>query len=101
MQVISSLWGERVVIDEVEVHISANGRSRAAIARRSDGFFCIYRHQKWPVSLLRQLKWEFGEDYAEEWRVDRTPAELLYQDRKPEIGVYGTLDDARREVRSI
>lgn len=100
MQVISSLWGERVVVDEVEVHISANGHRRAAIARRPDGFFCIYRHCKLPLAFLRQFKWEYGEDYADNWRADNAPAELLYEDREPERGIYGTLDDARREVRS-
>jgi|SRR5688572_14714528 len=101
VKVISSLWGERVVIDEIEVHISANGHGRVAIARRTDGLFCIYVHGKWTVEILRQLKCEFGDDYSEKWHTDKTPRELLYQDCEPLQGVYGTLDDARREVRSI
>ena len=101
MEVISSLWGDRVVIDEVEVHISENGHGRAAIAKRPDGLFCIYVHWKWPVNALRQLNWRVGDDYAEEWQIDETPLDLLYQDHEPRPGIYGTLDDARSDVRNI
>lgn len=81
MKIISSLWGERVVIDEVEVHFSPDGQYRAAIARRADGRFCIYKRH-----------------IASGWHGDRTPAAIVYQDREPERGIYGTLEDARREL---
>jgi hypothetical protein len=31
-------------VDELEVYVTRNGVGRAAIVRRSDGLFCIYRH---------------------------------------------------------
>jgi hypothetical protein len=83
VKVISSLWGECVTIDELEVYLSADGHSRAAIARRGDNLYWIYRHRVLPDG----------------WRT--IPAELLYQDREPEVGIFGTLEDARHEIRSF
>jgi hypothetical protein len=82
MKVISSLFGEPVAIDEVEVYVSADGQYRAAIARRPDGLFCIY------------TRWIGG------WETGKPPAALVYEDCEPAVGIYATLDDARREVRS-
>jgi hypothetical protein len=98
---VTLVWGERVVIDEVEVHVSANGNGRAAIARRRDGLFCVYLHWKWPTATLPAFGVKPDADYGEDWRADKTPVELLYQDREPEPGIYGTLDDARREVSTL
>jgi hypothetical protein len=100
MNVITSLWGERVVIDEVEVHISVNGSVRAAIARRGDGLFCIYLHGKLSRAAMRTINAHLAAGYAESWDADTTPASLLYEDCEPEPGIYGTLDDARQEVRN-
>ena len=100
MNVVTSLWGERVVIDEVEVHVSANGYCRAAIARRGDGLFCIYLHGKLSRAAVRTINPHLAEGYVETWDADTTPAALLYQDCKPEPGIYGTLNDARQEVRN-
>ncbi len=82
MKVASSYWGEPVVIDEVEVHVSEDGDYRAAIVRRADGLFCIY------TRLIGG------------WHTDETPVALVYEDCEPAVGIYGTVEDARREVRS-
>ena len=33
--------------EEVEIYVSKDGIQRAAIVRRDDGLFCIYRHSRW------------------------------------------------------
>ena len=78
-------------ISEVEVYVTRNGRGRAAIVRRSDGFFCIYRH-------LRE---------SGSWMEDQDPVLLCYDDPDPEqvaqplVGIYGTVADARNELRNL
>ena len=76
------------VTEEVEVYRSSDGCSRASIVRRPDGFFCIY------VFLS----------------AGDSPASMLYghPDRddqgdfaRPEQGLYGTVEEARREVRTL
>ena len=101
MKVISSVWGDSVEIDEVEVHVSEDGHNRAAIARRADGLFCIYAHCKLPRAALTGLRLVPGGNLADTWRDDHTPLEFLYRDCNPRDGIYGTLDDARSEVRRI
>lgn len=78
-------------VDEVEVYVTPNGHDRAAIVRRSDGFFCIYRHCRLSGS----------------WLEDDDPVMLCYDDpdpaqvARPEIGIYGSVADARHELKSI
>lgn len=78
-------------IDEVEVYVTRNGLGRAAIVRRSDGLFCIYRH-------LRE---------SGNWMDDDNAVLLRYDDPDPEqvaeplVGIYGTIADARKELRSM
>jgi hypothetical protein len=88
-----------VSIDELEVYITPDGLGRAAIVRRDDGLLCIYVHWKWSESTLKQL--EVAGDSRLSWRDDRTPISMLYEDREPEPSLYGTLDDARRELRGM
>ena len=79
-------------VDEVEVYVTHDGHGRAAIARRTDGFFCIYLFANW-------------DDGG--WFAFDGPTSLIYEDpniefeAQPEIGIYGTVDDARREIRSL
>jgi hypothetical protein len=96
VKVITSFWGEPVEIDEVEVHISDDGLGRAAIARRPDGLLCIYKHWKASDELHRQLTG--SNTGVPRWHDDKTPLEALYKDVEPEIGLYGDLEDARREI---
>jgi hypothetical protein len=73
-------------VDEVEVWDTRDGHRRAAIVRRSDGFFCIYL---WPYFESIQVALFYDDpDHPE-----------LYA--KPEPGIYGTVEDARRELRSL
>ena len=78
-------------VDEVEVYVTRNGLGRATIVRRSDGFFCIYRHFR-----------ESGN-----WLKNDNAVLLCYDDPDPEqvarplVGVYGTVGDARKELRSM
>ncbi len=44
-----------MAIDEVEVYVTPDALGRAAIVRRSDGFFCIYLHWKWPEETIKSL----------------------------------------------
>jgi len=80
-------------IDEVEVWVTPDGHGRAAIVRRSDGHFCIYRFWSW-----------------RNWLTDDIPISELYEEKipqseerfaQPEIGIYGTVQDARREIPAI
>jgi len=77
---------------EVEVYFSQGGLGRAAIVRRPDGLFCIYVGWLWPESGMN-------------WLGDKCP-DIKYDDdseeaQRPQHGVYGTVDDARREVKSL
>jgi hypothetical protein len=78
--------------EEVEVYVTRDGLLRAAIVRRTDGFFCIYIFQ--PIT------------YGGWFEFDGQTS-LLYESQdpefevKPEVGIYGTVDDARREILSL
>jgi hypothetical protein len=79
-----------MAIDEIEIYVTRDGLGRAAIVRRTDGLFCIYYHGRGSGS----------------WLEDDNPAFLRYEDPNPEelaepaIGIYGTLDDARNQIRA-
>ena len=91
--------GSAVAINEVEVYVTSNGHGRAAIVRRPDGFFCIYKWWKLPQDFLPE---RFAPGKHPTWIDDPTPAAVLYDEYKnPLIGIYGTVDDARRELRSL
>jgi hypothetical protein len=92
-----------MVVDEVEIYVTPDGLGRAGIVRRRDGFFCIYVKWKWPDdgSVIYPGGWR-------NWFDDHTPPSVLYfgsvsqePDQDPEPGVYGTLDDARRELHAL
>ena len=84
-----------MTIDEAEIHITPDGFGRAAIVRREDGLFCIYVHWIWPNYVGS------GSMKRDNWMEDETPPSLLYKDVDPEPGVYGSVEDARRQVRSL
>lgn len=85
-------------VDELEVYVTPSGLGRAAIVRRSDGLLCIYVH--W--LLAEELRGgSFAPGGITSWINDNTPLSFLYRDKTPERGLYGTLDDARAEVRSL
>jgi hypothetical protein len=87
-----------MAVDEVEVYLTPDGLGRAAIVRRSDGFFFIYVH--W----LLAPEYRTGVFLAggpTSWIDVNTPVDDLYRGMRPESGILGTLDDARRELRSI
>jgi hypothetical protein len=88
-----------MMIDELEVYLTPDGLGRAAIVRRSDRLLCIYVHWKWSEAVLKKLNLDARGRTS--WYNDSTPPDLLYEDVKPEPGIFGTLDDARREVRSL
>jgi len=81
--------------DEVEVYLTANGLGRAAIVRRSDGFFCIYRWVKLPQGYMPE---RFAPSKWATWNEDPTPLTDLYKDHEPIDGIFGTVEDARREL---
>lgn len=85
-------------IDEVEVYISSSGLSRAAIVRRPDGLFWIYKHVKLPPNYLPK---HFANSASLSWFDDATPLEDLYKDKEPSSGIFGTVEDARRHLRSM
>ena len=99
MKVISTILGDPIEFEEVEVHFSDDGLGRFAIAKRPDGHFCIYKHWKASDELHRQLTG--SETGVTPWPEDRTLLEDLYRDVSPEIGIFGALEDARREILSI
>jgi hypothetical protein len=85
-------------IDEVAVYVTSDGLGRAAIVRRRNGLLCIYEH------------WLFGERAREAlsvvggrtgWLTSEKPTlSDLYGNVEVEPDLYGTLDDAQRQVRS-
>ncbi len=81
-------------VDEVEVYVTSDSHGRAAIVRRDDGFF-IHISMALVARTLRSRKRN---------KLDRrlnTTAALYDVYKTPLIGVYGTVDDARRELRSL
>jgi hypothetical protein len=88
-----------MTINELEVYLTPDGLGRAAIVRRSDGLLCIYVHWNWSDAVLKAHNLDAGG--RTNWFNDSTPLTALYQDIDPESGLYGTLDDARRQVRSL
>jgi hypothetical protein len=86
-----------VTIAEMEVYLTSSGLGRAAIVRRLDGLFCIYKWAKLPAGYMPDV---FAPTTSASWRDDRTPLTELYKDKEPLIGIYGTVDDARRELLS-
>jgi hypothetical protein len=83
-----------MVIDEVQVYLTPDGLGRAAIVKRPDGLLCIYIHLHVPRSPYLQGS-------GGSWLNDKTPRDVLYKDTEPRVGLYGTVEDAQREVRSI
>lgn len=85
--------------EELEVYVTPDGLGRAAIARRTDGLFCIYVHWIWAEHARMVSNLEKGGRAS--WWSDTTSASILYEDASPEPGLYGALDDARRQIRSL
>jgi hypothetical protein len=85
-------------IDEVEIYHTPSGLGRAAIVRRSDGCFCIYKWIKLPVGYLPDV---FVDSASANWSEAEISVNDLYADKEPLIGIYGTVDDARRELRTL
>ena len=88
-------------INEVEVWLSADELGRAAIARRNDGLLCIYVHWKLAPDVLANGRFKIPPGYATTWTDDTTPLAALYEDIEPKAGIYGTVDDARREIQNL
>jgi len=95
-----------MTVDELEVYITPDGLGRAAIVRRGDGLLCIYQHWKWSEATLAAAGIT-SEGGHKDWFSDNTPPNVLYGDEypeetaRPEPGLYGTLDDARLQLRSL
>lgn len=95
-------------MDEVEVYVTPDGFGRAGLVRRADGLFCIYVKWKVPNDGRYDGLLVFPPDYLGSWFDDHTPPSILYTgssdqepDQEPERGIYGRLDDARREMRAL
>jgi hypothetical protein len=86
-------------IDELEIYITPDGLGRAAIVRRNDGLLCIYIH--WILAESVKVALGITEGGRTSWIGDKTPLLTLYEHASPEHGLYGTLDDARRAIRSL
>jgi len=89
-----------MAIAELEVYLTPDGLGRAAIVRRSDGLLCIYLHWKWSPETLEAAQLDVAPE-RKSWFTDPTPLPELYRVVEPVPGLYGTLEDARREVRSL
>jgi hypothetical protein len=83
------------MMNDEEVYVTADGLGRAAIVRRADGLLCIHIHWIWP-----EIE-ENMPDPRRSWLADETPSDILYNDHYPRPGLYGTVEDARREIRAI
>jgi hypothetical protein len=88
-------------INEVEVWLSACGLGRAAVALRNDGLLCIYVHWKLAPDVLANGRFKTPPGYATTWTDDNTPLAVLYEDIEPKPGIYGVVDDARREIQNL
>ena len=95
-------------LDELEVHVTPDGLGPAGIVRRADGFLCIFVKWKIPNDGRHDGLLVFGPEYLSSWFDDHTPPSILYfgscdqePDQNPESGIYGTIDDARRELYAL
>ena len=79
-------------------YVTSNGLGRAAIVRRPDALFCIYKWIKLPSGYMPEV---FAETASAHWNDANSSLIDLYADKEPLTGVYGTIDDARREVRCL
>lgn len=94
------LLGNWAGINEVEVYVTPNGLGRAAIVRRDDGLLCIYRHWIIEESIRKALN--LVGEWRTSWLTDQITAPSdLYHDTNPEPGLYGTVEDARRQVKGL
>ena len=84
---------------EVAVFVTKNGLGRAAIVRRSNGLLSIYRHWIWSEEDREAFN-AIG-DARTSWFRDETPLDLLYDGVEPELGVFNSVEDAIREIRSF
>ena len=84
---------------ELEVYITPDGLGRAAIVRRPDGLLCIYVHWIWSDGAMESTGLQ--RQGPSSWHNDKSTPSELYADVRPEPGLYGTLDDARRQIRSL
>ncbi len=88
-------------IDELEVYVTPDGFGRAVIVRRSDGLLRIYVHWKLSPEIIAKASIQTPPGYSTNWMRDETCSSKLYEDVEPEVGVYGTVEDARTQVRSL
>ena len=87
-------------VDEVEVYVTPDGLGRAAIIRRGDGLMCIYRH--WIIEERVRKTLNLVGEWRTSWLTnEKTPPSILYGGIDPEPGLYGSLEDARRQVKSL
>jgi hypothetical protein len=85
-------------IDEIEVYVTSDGLGRAAIVRRTDGLYCIYMHWRFPPEYIRVRT---DSHASTSWMDDATPLSELYRDQEPTRSIFGTVEDARRNIRSL
>ncbi len=86
-------------MEEVEIYITSNGLGRAAIMKRVDGLLCVYVHWLWSEEDQRALN--VADAHARSWLNDKTPPNELYEGAEPNPGLFGAIDEARREVLAL
>jgi hypothetical protein len=84
--------------EELEVYVTPDGFGRVAVMQRPDGLICLIIHWIWPDVVPYGFG---GPNPRTSWFVDQTPTSDLYHDIEPRPGIYGTVEDARREICSI
>src|SRR5206468_4051694 len=89
-------------MDERAILITPDGLGRVAIVRRDDGLFCLYQHWKLSPDTLKALGWQGSA--PERWTDGPYDRLALYEppDQVPPLpGLYGSMQDAEREARSL
>jgi hypothetical protein len=85
-------------MDERKVLITLNGLGRIAIVLRSDGMICLYEHWRWSLDMQRAMSLE--PDTERRWADADYDRIALYEDVEPLHGLFASVEEAEREVRS-
>lgn len=87
-------------VEEVEIYVTPDGLGRAAIVRRTDGLLCIYKH--WIIEDSARKALNLVGEWRTSWLTnEKTSPSALYDGVSPEPGLYGSLEDARLQVKSL
>jgi hypothetical protein len=84
-------------VQEVEAILSADRLGWVAVVSRPDGLFCLYEWWHWDLETQKRMRVEPIAERVWSFEFDQA----IYQHKEPLDGIYGTVEDARREGRRL